>query len=354
MAQKYTLEDAAEKLRSMGRQDDVILAHINPREAKLLKAAGGSGKPNPKTGLPEFLEQNGDKGNTSGGSGGVADGGYSSGNRDGGFGAGSDLSGVSPSFGGDQGLSLGGFGGSTVTGDAFNDRESSGDTIGMFGPDVWGSVLSKAPDALTGKNAIATMNAISDFNNIGNSIGETLANTIAGAFGVKETLSIDPVTGALKSMWGADPIAVAASTIGGIAGIAAGAINTAAGNPAMIGIDGPLNQLDAKTMAGIRQEKSMFDKFTNPSEALGDLVHTAGKGANTGNNSETRDGDGGDAPSKKSDDKIAAAAPTPAQEIGAQLANTNPFIALIQEALSQGRIPDFNAATDAFSKTKGK
>lgn len=47
---------AAEKLRRAGRGGDTILAHINPEEARLLKAAGGSGTINPETGLPEFLK----------------------------------------------------------------------------------------------------------------------------------------------------------------------------------------------------------------------------------------------------------------------------------------------------------
>lgn len=46
------LQDAAAK----GRGGDTILAHINPREAAMLKAAGGAGTINPETGLPEFYE----------------------------------------------------------------------------------------------------------------------------------------------------------------------------------------------------------------------------------------------------------------------------------------------------------
>jgi hypothetical protein len=44
----------AEMLRSKGRGKDTILAHINPREAALLKRRGGSGDINPDTGLPQF------------------------------------------------------------------------------------------------------------------------------------------------------------------------------------------------------------------------------------------------------------------------------------------------------------
>jgi len=50
------LAGLAQLLRSKGRGKDTILAHINPQEAALLKRAGGSGEPNPETGLPEFQE----------------------------------------------------------------------------------------------------------------------------------------------------------------------------------------------------------------------------------------------------------------------------------------------------------
>lgn len=47
----------AQLIRSQGRGRDTVLAHITPREAALLKAAGGSGTINPVTGLPEFQEE---------------------------------------------------------------------------------------------------------------------------------------------------------------------------------------------------------------------------------------------------------------------------------------------------------
>jgi hypothetical protein len=48
------LADAARYLQNQGRNGDTILAHINPQEAAILKAMGGSGTINPHTGLPEF------------------------------------------------------------------------------------------------------------------------------------------------------------------------------------------------------------------------------------------------------------------------------------------------------------
>ena len=49
------LADVTKYLQSRGRHGDTMLAHINPEEAELLKAFGGSGSINPETGLHEFL-----------------------------------------------------------------------------------------------------------------------------------------------------------------------------------------------------------------------------------------------------------------------------------------------------------
>jgi hypothetical protein len=56
-ALKLSPTAAAKALERHGRGKDSILAHINPREAELLKALGGSGKKNPKTGLLEFQDE---------------------------------------------------------------------------------------------------------------------------------------------------------------------------------------------------------------------------------------------------------------------------------------------------------
>jgi hypothetical protein len=50
------LPDMAKRLAAAGRGKDSILAHINPKEASLLKARGGSGAINPNTGIMEFDE----------------------------------------------------------------------------------------------------------------------------------------------------------------------------------------------------------------------------------------------------------------------------------------------------------
>ena len=44
----------AKMLEGKGRGKDTVLAHITPKEAAVLKAAGGRGSRNPHTGLLEF------------------------------------------------------------------------------------------------------------------------------------------------------------------------------------------------------------------------------------------------------------------------------------------------------------
>lgn len=49
-----TPKEMAHELMGMGRDGDTMLAHINPIEAAFLKAMGGRGSINPKTGLREY------------------------------------------------------------------------------------------------------------------------------------------------------------------------------------------------------------------------------------------------------------------------------------------------------------
>jgi len=50
------VSEAARNLQSMGRNGDIILAHISPQEARLLKNRGGAGTVHPVTGLLEFSD----------------------------------------------------------------------------------------------------------------------------------------------------------------------------------------------------------------------------------------------------------------------------------------------------------
>lgn len=49
------LTKAARALAAQGRRGDTMLAHITPNEARMLRARGGAGTINPRTGLPEFF-----------------------------------------------------------------------------------------------------------------------------------------------------------------------------------------------------------------------------------------------------------------------------------------------------------
>ena len=51
------LKSIAKTLANKGRGGDTILAHITPKEVKILKAAGGAGTVNPDTGLMEFYDE---------------------------------------------------------------------------------------------------------------------------------------------------------------------------------------------------------------------------------------------------------------------------------------------------------
>ena len=53
-------------LAMFGRKGDTMVAHISPKEAKMMMKKGGKGTINPMTGLPEFAEDDG--GNDDGGS----------------------------------------------------------------------------------------------------------------------------------------------------------------------------------------------------------------------------------------------------------------------------------------------
>lgn len=98
-------------LASKGRNGDTLIAHINPREAYLLKLFGGSGTINPDTGLLEFYEGEDDgSSNTDTGGFGIDSG--SEGSDSGGFG---DFGGGVDSYGEFEGIGadLSGYGAGT-------------------------------------------------------------------------------------------------------------------------------------------------------------------------------------------------------------------------------------------------
>ncbi len=49
-----TMRKSVQHVQRAGKGGDTRLAHVNPREQRMLKASGGSGNINPKTGLKSF------------------------------------------------------------------------------------------------------------------------------------------------------------------------------------------------------------------------------------------------------------------------------------------------------------
>lgn len=97
----------ARALAARGNHGDTVLAHINPQEAALLKARGGVGTQNPRTGLLQFWEDGGGAGNSAG-----ADSGHQ-GNGNGGGNNGGN------SNGGDGNQGSGGYTGTHASGPGF-------------------------------------------------------------------------------------------------------------------------------------------------------------------------------------------------------------------------------------------
>lgn len=90
VAKRFTppqLRQAGRQMAQDGIHGDSIVAHIGPQEAALLKAYGGAGTINPRTGLPQYYDQGTDGSNQGGGQGDTGttggDGGFGGGNSGG-------------------------------------------------------------------------------------------------------------------------------------------------------------------------------------------------------------------------------------------------------------------------------
>lgn len=120
-------------MASMGRYGDTMLAHINPREAMMLKRAGGAGTINPGTGLREFWMNSNDDGTISGGGdiGEWSDGGGWDDDLSGG---GGDTTQDATSW---WERALWGLGGTLLTG-----NPSLGAAAARYGPEAWGRFSS--------------------------------------------------------------------------------------------------------------------------------------------------------------------------------------------------------------------
>lgn len=114
MKRAMKLAEALEVIRSHGRGKDTELAHVMPREKALLKALGGKGTRNPKTGLLEF-------------------------EVDGGGGGGDDAGGGND-FGGGEGGQAGDFGGGYGDFGSANERDMGG--FDQSAPSLPGDMMS--------------------------------------------------------------------------------------------------------------------------------------------------------------------------------------------------------------------
>jgi hypothetical protein len=126
------IRDLADIVASHGRGTDSLLAHINPREAMMLKARGGSGVRNPKTGILEF--DDGDWGDSGGGGAGGAD-------------AGGGGSGSTGSFGGDAGAESADYADATDASAAEMAGASGGNTSSFIGPQNELSSMGEEPNS---------------------------------------------------------------------------------------------------------------------------------------------------------------------------------------------------------------
>jgi hypothetical protein len=97
----------AQRLQRMGNDGDTILAHINWREAALLKARGGAGTINPRTGLLQF-DEGSDGPNGANGNGNGTGGGTGGSNSDPNGGTGGGTQGGNSTPGGANGMGVGG------------------------------------------------------------------------------------------------------------------------------------------------------------------------------------------------------------------------------------------------------
>jgi hypothetical protein len=173
------LKKLAEKLDDYGRDGDTLVAHINPREAAMLKAMGGRGTVNPKTGLLEFADSEGQGTSEAGATGAGTDsygsvgGGYDTGGSPG-YDAGY---GTVDTFGGQTAADLGNWDGALAgvvgekAGPSYAESRGIGGRIGD-------AVGAKLGDALS-RPAETAINTVA-----GMALGPVgLANTVSGWFG---------------------------------------------------------------------------------------------------------------------------------------------------------------------------
>lgn len=213
-----------------------MVAHINPQEAMLLKAAGGRGSINPRTGLPEFL--------------------YGGGTSEGGATGGPTGGGNSNSPGGGGGRSLGGnensAAGTVNSGTAGRNAAYGG------GPALGGGRGSMGNDTVATHNQAAALGMTPDHyiggaSNLGQAVtdsyGSNFGRQLAGLFGFNKNTVNQPfgayANGLNTAGWGFDPAGLVGSAIGTAVGapfgvgLLADRLSERFGRPGQIALSGP-------------------------------------------------------------------------------------------------------------------
>ena len=173
---------ALDRVAAQGRGGDTMLAHINPREAEMLKEAGGSGTINPKTGLPEFADALGGGGSTGGG--GAALGGGTSAGGDAGLSAANSNTLGGFSFGGVSPVSNPSTGFDAVNStpgtppDAPTSGEKLAGTVASMG--LSGLLNAVVPGAGTGVGLLSGASGLLGGTTLSSAIAQSLADHFGG------------------------------------------------------------------------------------------------------------------------------------------------------------------------------
>lgn len=237
------------RMAQHGRHGDTMLAHINPQEARMLRARGGSGTINPDTGLMEFYDADAkDRGMDPGGMGGNSGGSNTGGGQSdkGGHDPGSADKGVTNDNGGAQkntgsgkasGNQASGSGSDTQKSNNNNNKNnntaSTPASTTKAPPKVGNATVADAMQAAamgltqTAYDRVATnlRDQESDYLNSGNSDWDNFGNWVASQLGFNE---VDPTTksyaslaqpGATRTDWSFDPSGAIGAAIGMATGV---------------------------------------------------------------------------------------------------------------------------------------
>jgi hypothetical protein len=206
-------------LEVMGRRGDTLIAHITPREAAILKALGGSGTMNPKTGYREFWSDSGD-----GGVGGSESGMGTGGDDSDGTG-GADTSGGGLDAMGTADATTTGLGSEMGSPGAFSDYGGAyslgyGSEIGPA--ESWGNYGS----------SFGTSYGLADFSNADPGYGayQGAMDGLSGTLGTLGRDAVDSIAGAIGGMVGSNVLGALGASINPGLGLAFGLLGGALGN----------------------------------------------------------------------------------------------------------------------------